>query len=285
LIPALCFAALFLVLWGVTYALLPAVVRGVRSIAARLARWLRAQAPLAPWVSRVEARRSWLPLVLAFAAGTAVIFVAADAFTDIAKALKEQSPAVRHLDDGVWSWFRSRRTPASTAFFTGITEVGGVAGMTAIVLAVLALLLVQRRFRWAAYLALTAAGGSALNQLLKFHYVRQRPDLEAAVLGALGYSFPSGHAMTGTVVLGALAYLAARTAHTWRLKSAAFGGLATLALAIGISRLYLGVHWASDVAAGFAAGGLWVAATTTGYEVFRQYRLMRAAAASAAPSQ
>ena len=83
--------------------------------------------------------------------------------------------------------------------------------MGTLVLAVVAFLLAGRRFRWAAYLAITAAGGALLNQLLKFHYVRQRPDLKAAVLDAMGYSFPSGHAMSGTIVLGALAYLAARS--------------------------------------------------------------------------
>jgi undecaprenyl-diphosphatase len=106
--------------------------------------------------------------------------------------------------------------------------------------------------------------------------VRQRPDLKAAVLGAMGYSFPSGHAMAATIILGALAYLVARSEGAWRDKSALFAGLGTLAVAIGVSRVYLGVHWASDVGAGFAAGGLWVTATTTGYEVFRQYRLGQA---------
>jgi len=142
-----------------------------------------------------------------------------------------------------------------------------------LVAAVLAVLIARRRFRWAAYLAITSLGGALLNQSLKFHYLRQRPDLSAAVLDAMGYSFPSGHAMSGTIILGALAYLAARSIQDWRSKSAAFAALATLALAIGTSRLYLGVHWASDVGAGFAAGLLWVTATTTGYELFRQYRL------------
>jgi len=148
--------------------------------------------------------------------------------------------------------------------------------MSALVATVLAVLIARRRFRWAAYLGITAVGGALLNQLLKSHFVRQRPDLNVAVLGANGYSFPSGHAMSATIILGALAYLAARSARKWKHKSAALAALATLALAIGTSRLYLGVHWASDVGAGFAAGLLWVTATTTGYELFRQYRIGRA---------
>jgi undecaprenyl-diphosphatase len=145
--------------------------------------------------------------------------------------------------------------------------------MGALVVAVLAVLMARRRFRLGAYLAVTAAGGALLNQLLKLHYLRQRPDLKDALLGATGYAFPSGHAMSGTVILGALAYLASRSTRSWSSTSASLAALATTAFAIGISRIYLGVHWTSDVGAGFVAGLLWLAATTTGYELFRQYRL------------
>jgi membrane-associated phospholipid phosphatase len=192
-IALLCFCTVFLALWGATYTFFPPLIRGVRSGAGRLARWLRSRSRLGPLFGRLETWRSYL--------------------------------------------------------------------------------IARRRFRWAAYLGITAAGGALLNQLLKSHFVRQRPDLKAAVLGAMGYSFPSGHAMSATIILGALAYLAARSIRAWERKSAALAALATLALAIGISRIYLGVHWTSDVGAGFAAGLLWVTAMTTGYELFRQYRL------------
>lgn len=278
MVPALSLAAVFLALWGVTFAVLPALARGLRRAVGRLARWLRARVRLAPFLGRLEAWRSWLPLLIVFAAGTVVIFLTAHAFTEIAEALKEDGRVVRSVDRGVYDWFASRRAPAASLIFTGLTEAGSVVGMTVLVVVAVAGLVRGGRFRWAVYLALTAAGGAVLNQALKFQYLRQRPDLGKAVVGATGYSFPSGHAMGATVVLGALAYLAARSGRSWRTKSAAFSALATLALAIGISRLYLGVHWASDVAAGFAGGALWVAATTTGYELFRQYRIGRGAA-------
>ena len=272
-IALLCFGAVFLVLWMTTFTFFPPLMRGVRSIVGRLARWLRGQARLGTLFGRLETWRSYLPLVIALAIGTLLIVWTADAFTDIAAALKEKNPAVQQIDTGVYEWFRSRRTPLANALFVTITTVGGPVGMGVLVVTVLAILVTRRRFRWAAYLAVTSAGGALLNQLLKFHFVRQRPDLKAAVLDAMGYSFPSGHAMSGTIILGALAYLAARSIQGWKNKSAALAALSTLALAIGISRLYLGVHWASDVGAGFAAGLLWVTATTTGYELFRQYRL------------
>ena len=276
MIALLCFGAVFLALWGTTHAFFPPLMRSVRSGVGRLARWLRGRSRLGPLFGRLETWRSYLPLVIALAIGTLIIVWTADAFTDIAAALKDRNPTVQRIDAAVHEWFGSRRTPFTSALFVAITTVGGTVGMGALVATVLAVLMARRRFRWAAYLAITSVGGALLNQLLKFHYLRERPDLKAAVLGARGYSFPSGHAMSGTIILGALAYLAARSIREWKNKSAALAALATLAFAIGISRVYLGVHWTSDVGAGFAAGLLWVTATTTGYELFRQYRIGQA---------
>ena len=270
------FGTVFLVLWGATYALLPSFERAVRTALGRLARWLGARARLGAWFGRLESRRSYAPLAVALAIGTLLLVTAAGAFVDIAAALKEGSPAVRRIDAGCQEWFRARRTPPASALFTAITVAGGAAGMGGLVAVVAAALAARGRLRWAAYLVATSAGGALLNQLLKVHYVRPRPELNAAVFEATGYSFPSGHAMSAAIVFGALGYLAARSARSWRSKSAAISAFATLALAIGVSRLYLGVHWASDVAAGFVAGTLWLTATTTGYELVRQYRLGRA---------
>ncbi len=93
---------------------------------------------------------------------------------------------------------------------------------------------------------------------------------------AQGYSFPSGHAMGSTVVLGALSYLAVRTTTRWQWKAAWLALAWTLIAAIALSRVYLGVHWISDVAAGVVAGALWVGVTTLAYETWRRIRLLRA---------
>jgi undecaprenyl-diphosphatase len=276
MIPLVLLGILFPGIWLTMYLSGPPFIRGVRSGAGRLAGWLRSLSRLEPLLGRLETWRSYLPLVLVLVAGVLVIVWTADAFTDIAGAIKQDSPAVRRIDATVYEWFGSRRTPAANVLFVAITTVGGPAGMTVLAGSVVAVLVALRRFRWAGYLGVTATGGALLNQLLKAHYLRQRPDLDAAVMDALGYSFPSGHTMGATIILGSLAYLAARSIRAWKYKSAALAALATLAIAIGVSRLYLGVHWSSDVGAGFAAGLLWVTATTTGYELFRQYRLGRA---------
>jgi undecaprenyl-diphosphatase len=82
--------------------------------------------------------------------------------------------------------------------------------------------------------------------------------------------------MGSTIAFGALAYLASRSIPQWRWKSAVIALAVTLILAVSASRIYLGVHWISDIAAGIAAGGVWVTTTTVAYEVLRRIRRLRA---------
>jgi undecaprenyl-diphosphatase len=93
---------------------------------------------------------------------------------------------------------------------------------------------------------------------------------------AHGYSFPSGHAMGSAVCFGALAYLALRAIPRWRYRAAAIAFAFTMILAISASRIYLGVHWISDVGAGIAAGLIWVIAATVAHETMRRIRMVRA---------
>ena len=84
------------------------------------------------------------------------------------------------------------------------------------------------------------------------------------------YSFPSGHAMESFVAYGMLAYLAVLALKTWEARVAAVCGAALLVVLIGFSRMYLGVHYFSDVIAGYAAGGVWLSALITGAETIRR---------------
>ena len=86
------------------------------------------------------------------------------------------------------------------------------------------------------------------------------------------WAVPAG----ATVVFGAIAYLAFRMLHAWPARAAALAGSFTMIAAIAASRVYLGVHWISDIGAGIAAGAIWVTATTVAYEASRRIRLVRA---------
>jgi undecaprenyl-diphosphatase len=118
---------------------------------------------------------------------------------------------------------------------------------------------------------LAAVGGSAvLNQLLGSLFARPRPFFEPPLLIETSYSFPSDHAMESLVVYGMIAYFAVLALEAWGTRKAVILGAALLVLLIGLSRMCLGVHYLSDVVAGFAAGGVWLSALITGIETVRR---------------
>lgn len=105
-------------------------------------------------------------------------------------------------------------------------------------------------------LLICLAGGAILNHVLKELFARARPDALPLVY-ASGFSFPSGHAMVSLCFYGMVAFLIARK-RSWHGRIAVAAATAALVAAIGVSRVYLGVHYPSDVAAGYAAGATWL---------------------------
>jgi undecaprenyl-diphosphatase len=255
------FVAVFLLLWLLFFAAGP----GIQRVFQRAAHWTAA-----------FRYRDYLPALVIVAAGIAGTAIAGDAFLDIVERLHEDSPRLHAIDTEAHAWARDTRTPGATFFFTSLTLLGSPVGLGIVIAIVITLLVLRGRRRWAAYLAITAGVGGLLNLLLKSFFERARPELADALRGAHGYSFPSGHAMGSTIVFGALGYLAMRILSRWRYRAAALSLACTLALAISLSRVYLGVHWISDIAAGIAAGLIWLVAATVAYETFRRIRLMRA---------
>ena len=196
-------------------------------------------------------------------------------FLDLAELVNAKSTTLQQIDSSVHDWTVARRFADATSFFDVMSAIGGPAGVAVIAVVVAILLLIRRRFYQVAYLALTAAGGGVLDWELKRYFARARPAVAQMLMRASGYSFPSGHAMGSTVVFGALAYVAFRTLNRWRWKAAALAFAMTLIAAVALSRVYLGVHWISDVGAGITAGLLWVTVTTVAYETFRRIHTIR----------
>jgi undecaprenyl-diphosphatase len=124
------------------------------------------------------------------------------------------------------------------------------------------------RHRLALYLAVTAIGGGLVDTAVKLLVNRPRPDAHAALVHALGKSFPSGHAMSSTVTYGAL-LLVFLPALRRRGKIAASVATVALLLLIGISRLMLGVHFISDVLAGYVLGLAWLIGSTAAFSIWR----------------
>ncbi|MBX3726892.1 MAG: phosphatase PAP2 family protein [Xanthomonadales bacterium] len=177
-----------------------------------------------------------------------------------------------HFDAWLVSTLREAGDPALTrgpawlqVFFLELTHLGGTVALAFATLAVAGLLVIERRPAKAGLVLVAVVGGTALSSALKWGLDRPRPDLVPHLVEALSPSFPSGHAMLSTVVYLTLGALLARfefqrQATRLYVLACAIG----LALAIGISRVYLGVHWPSDVLAGWCLGGAWAIACLLG---------------------
>ncbi len=140
-----------------------------------------------------------------------------------------------------------------------ITGLGGYAILTFVTIATIAYLLMARK-RHAALLVLVAIGGGMLlSTALKFGFERPRPDLVPHGTRIYTASFPSGHAMLSAVTYLTLGALLARVQRRRRVKAFLLATAVILTLGVGASRVYLGVHWPSDVLAGWCVGAAWAA--------------------------
>jgi len=141
-----------------------------------------------------------------------------------------------------------------------VTGVGGVAVLTVTTLAVAGFFLLQRKWHLAIYVAGAVASGSIASTLLKSGFDRPRPDLVAHGQVVYTASFPSGHSMLSAVVFLTLGALLAGAQKDRAIRIYVLALAAALTLAVGVSRVYLGVHWPTDVLAGWAAGAGWALA-------------------------
>lgn len=141
-----------------------------------------------------------------------------------------------------------------------ITSLGGIAVLSLFAVATVGFLLIQRKRLSALFLALGLAGGVTLSEGLKALFERERPPVAYQVVETLNASFPSGHALMSTVFYLSVAVMMARAVPTKRLKAYVLGVGMTLAGLVGLTRVYLGAHWATDVLAGWSVGAAWAMA-------------------------
>lgn len=261
----LFFALLFLILWALLYPAMHLFRFGGRHLSQAVARW-----------TRIDRYAAYLPIVIIVIAGGGITVWAADEFVDLAENLHQQHGKLQFADTHVHDAVVQHRSTSATTFFETMSTVGGPAGI-AVIGAVAAIpLLITRRFRWAIYLVVNMGGGGLLDYELKVYFARARPDVAEMLRRASGYSFPSGHAMGSTVTFLALSYLAFRVTRDWKWQSAFVAFSITFIVSVALSRVYLGVHWISDVGAGITAGIFWWGSTTIAYEMLRRVRRVRA---------
>ncbi len=175
-------------------------------------------------------------------------------FLDLAEALREEQLGT--YDNEIQQWIFGFRDPALTPTVAFITDLGDRYAYFVVVGIMSAFLLFKKRYWLVGQVFFVGLISALATIALKHTYNRQRPAIEHLVeIG--GLSFPSGHSLSAMAFYGFVIYLIVRFARSRTLKIMLSVLCILLILAIGLSRIYLGVHYPSDVAAGFAGGLIW----------------------------
>jgi undecaprenyl-diphosphatase len=226
-----------------------AALTGNEHVAAVMRRHPRAFA----WLrARFDTRLfSGLPLTLL---SSALIYVLA-LFAGIVEDVITADPIVA-VDMHMANLFFTFRTAMLTRIFTWITLLGSSQVIVGFLLALIALLWLWRKGAWIAALLLSVAGSELFTQLGKLAFHRPRPEL--AIYVEHSFSFPSGHSTIAVAFYGFAGYLFMRFLPGWKEKVNVFFATLLVIAAIGFSRLYLGVHYISDVWSGYLVGAMWL---------------------------
>lgn len=192
-------------------------------------------------------------------------------FYEIAEEVLEKE--TQSIDTRILLTIRQWHTPFLDRVMVVITNIGSPTVLLVASLVLAAFLLWRKQRAETATLTIAAIGALVLNTVLKDLFARARPELWQRTVDVNFYSFPSGHAMMSLVVFGIIGYLLAVHAPRWQVAIAT--GTVLLVCAIGFSRLYFGVHWPTDIVAGYAAGTVWLVACILSLEIWkRRYRSM-----------
>jgi undecaprenyl-diphosphatase len=179
-------------------------------------------------------------------------------------------PRMEHWDTHIQDHIHGDTTPRLTRLMFALSRIGSPTVLVPVIPTLAALLWWWSRRHAAVVLLIATGGAGALVTLLKLHFRRVRPDLPWALAHEPSYSFPSGHSVFAVVFYGTLIYLGLRHLRWLWARLAVVLAAGTLILGIGISRVYLGVHYPTDVAAGYFVGAVWLGGVITADEYVRR---------------
>jgi membrane-associated phospholipid phosphatase len=161
------------------------------------------------------------------------------------------------FDRSLLLWIHQFANPQLDRVMLFITALGDPPTVITIFVSTIAWLGMKRRYTDGVRFIIACVGGVLLNQIMKLFFAKPRPELWARLISETSFSFPSGHAVGSMVVYGFIAYILARELPIYRRYIYAVTSM--LIIAIGFSRLYLGVHYPTDIIAGYGVGLLWLA--------------------------
>jgi undecaprenyl-diphosphatase len=212
---------------------------------------------------------SWKTLTLKniiyIASAAAILGVFLFLFIEIVDELREKE--LVRFDERVIDYVQAFISPRLTEFMQVITFLGSVKWLAFAVIIAGVLLFIFKKRSLAIFMVISSGVGALFNILLKWIFKRERPDIRP-LIEEQGFSFPSGHSMGSFIFYGSLAYMIVHLAKKRRWKTAWVLLLGFFIVSIGLSRIYLGVHFPSDVIAGFAAGGVWLTIMILGFRYF-----------------
>jgi membrane-associated phospholipid phosphatase len=206
--------------------------------------------------------------------GFALVVSAAGIFASLAENLDED------MDMGALDLVFSAAVRQSVSIdtlraFAFVTQLGDRTTLIGVCLVVAVVLAATKRYWLSAGWVMALAGNGLLNQSLKKVFERVRPEHDHGLVHEQGYSFPSGHTSGSVVVYGMLAYLFIRLApRPWHLPALLCATI--VAFTTAWSRVFLQVHYATDVLAGFASGTVWLVVCVASFELARYYQRVNA---------
>jgi undecaprenyl-diphosphatase len=221
------------------------------------------------WKEQIDIRKIWAPALLIFT-GIVLMIAATALFFELAEDVWEQEKFT--FDQVIMNYIQSIESRRLTNILRTITETGSIWWITvASVLTVLFLWLKKRDVHGVVFFILAIAGGGLFIFLLKYFFQRERPTLAPEYDGN-GYSFPSGHALGSFILYGFIIYLIGREKRFFKTRMFVIGLLSVLIFSIGLSRVYLQVHYPSDILAGYAVGMIWLICCIFSMEMMKVYR-------------
>lgn len=185
----------------------------------------------------------------------ALVIIGLLIFFEFADGLVENE--LHEFDSSIITIIDQAESDAMTNVAIFITNMGDAVTLTVLTVLLCAYLLFTRRYALAVFAASANLFGGGVNRLLKAFFERERPSIKVLIEQG-GFSFPSGHAMGSMIMYGSLAIIIVLLVDRLAVSMAFSILVAVIILLIGLSRVYLGVHFPSDIFAGFAAGAAWL---------------------------
>lgn len=225
------------------------------------------------FVQKLHYKAEDLPYYITVFVALIVFIVGLNAFVELTEELVDNNLGA--FDAVVTNRLMEWRSERLTRFLIFITNVGTITGYLVVTTLLVAYFLIRHRsWRFILQTVLVLLLATLSNMVLKEVFDRARPEIEHLVV-VHTLSYPSGHAMSAMGFYGFLIFLTARYKMNYLLKFTLIFVLASLIFLIGLSRIYLGVHFPSDVVAGFIGGLIWVALCAIVFDVIDLHRKRR----------